>query len=196
MENYVMNENEQILYDREGIYNWEDWCRELDLLNCSGDHDWEYRYHIGESARVNLFSQCISCGKKGEVGSLKHSTVPFFKDRIKSGEINKYDLELLNTKSPTFEKYNAYRTLKQKVDKNIENAKRKEFYSQYMKSDKWKAIRLKVLKRDNYLCQACLEAPAQDVHHITYENIGDELMYELLSVCRDCHFNRIHKHRI
>ena len=64
-----------------------------------------------------------------------------------------------------------------------------------MKSDKWKAIRLKVLKRDNNVCQACLEAPAQDVHHLTYCNIGDELMYELISVCRDCHFNRIHKYR-
>ena len=195
MKNYVMNENEQFLYEQEGIYNWEDWCRELDLLNCSGEHEWEYRYHTGETGRENLFSQCTRCGKKGEVGFLKHSTVPNFKEKIKLGEINKYDLKLLNEKSPTFEKYHAYRALKQEADKNIEKANRTEFYNQYIKSDKWKAIRLKVLKRDNNVCQACLEAPAQDVHHLTYCNIGDELMYELISVCRDCHFNRIHKYR-
>jgi hypothetical protein len=44
MKNYVMNENEQILYDREGMYKWEEWSNELDLLNCSGEHEWEYRY--------------------------------------------------------------------------------------------------------------------------------------------------------
>ena len=191
-----MNENEQILYEEEGIYNWEDWCRELDLLNCNGEHEWEYRYHITENGRINLYSQCSSCGKRhGNGSSLKHDTVPNLKEKINLGEIKKYDLELLNKNSPTYEKYHAYRTLKQQESLNIEKANRTEFYNNYIKSDKWKAIRLKVLKRDNNLCQACLEAPAQDVHHLTYCNIGDELMYELLSVCRDCHFNRIHKHR-
>ena len=187
-----MNENEQFLYEEEGMYNWEDWCRELDLLNCNGEHEWEYRYHTGETGRENLFSQCTRCGKKGEVGFLKHSTVPNFKEKIKLGEINKYDLKLLNEKSPTFEKYNAYRSQKLEQNKQVEKAYRKEFYSEYMKSDKWKAIRLKVLKRDDYLCQCCLEATATEVHHLSYAHWKDEWMHELMSVCYNCHHNKIH----
>ena len=196
MENYVMNENEQILYDREGMYKFDEWSNELDLLNCSGEHEWEYRYFIGDSGRVSLYSQCSQCGKRhGGGSSLKHNLVPDLKEKIQLKQINKFDTKLLNKNSPTWEKYNAYRTLKDGENSKIEKANRTEFYNQYMKSDKWKAIRLKVLKRDNNVCQACLEAPAQDVHHLTYCNIGDELMYELISVCRDCHFNRIHKYR-
>ena len=196
MKNYVMNENEQILYDREGMYKWEEWSNELDLLNCSGEHEWEYRYFQGDS-RISLYSQCIKCGKRdGNGSSLKHDLVPNLKEKIKLKEINKFDTNLINEKSPTYEKYFAYRSQKLEENKQVEKAYRKEFYSEYMKSDKWKAIRLKVLKRDNNLCQACLDAPAQDVHHKTYENIGDELMYELISVCRDCHFNRIHKDKL
>ena len=196
MENYVMNENEQILYDREGMYKFDEWCNELDLLNCSGEHEWEYRYFIGDSGRVSLYNQCSWCGKRhGGGSSLKHNLVPDLKEKIQLKQINKFDTKLLNKNSPTWDKYNAYRTLKDGENKEIEKAYRREFYNEYIKSDKWKAIRLKVLKRDNNICQACLEAPAQDVHHLTYNNIGDELMYELLSVCRDCHFNRIHKYR-
>ena len=196
MKNYVMNENEQILYDREGMYKWEEWSNELDLLNCSGEHEWEYRYFQGDS-RISLYSQCIKCGKRdGNGSSLKHDLVPNIKEKIKLKEINKFDTNLINEKSPTYEKYFAYRSQKLEENKQVEKAYRKEFYSEYMKSDKWKAIRLKVLKRDNNLCQACLDALAQDVHHKTYENIGDELMYELISVCRDCHFNRIHKDKL
>jgi 5-methylcytosine-specific restriction endonuclease McrA len=122
--------------------------------------------------------------------------VPNLKEKIKLKEINKFDTKLLNEKSPTYEKYFAYRSQKLEENKQVEKAYRKEFYKIYIGSDKWKAIRLKVLKRDNNLCQACLEAPANDVHHLTYDNFGDELMYELISVCRDCHFNRIHKDKV
>ncbi len=197
MENYVMNQNEQILYEREGMYKFDEWSNELNLLNCSDGHELEYRYFQGDSGRISLYAQCSFCGFRwGNGSSLKHDLVPNLKEKIKLGEINKFDTKLLNEKSPTYEKYFAYRSQKLEENKQVEKAYRKEFYSEYMKSDKWKAIRLKVLKRDDYLCQACLDAPAQDVHHKTYENIGDELMYELISVCRHCHFNRIHKDKI
>lgn len=193
-DDYVMNENELILYEREVIYNWEDWQRDIDWLNCGGIHKWEYRYHYSDGGRLNLFNQCSQCGKKGNTnGSLKHDTVPNLKEKIALGEIKKYDLDLLNKKSPTYQGYHAYKNKKDNEKQELEAVNRRKFYNDYIASDKWKAIRLKVLKRDNNLCQACLYAPAQDVHHITYANLGNELMFELLSVCRDCHFNRIHK---
>lgn len=192
-----MNESSQWIFNEFNyVLPWVDWVRETDGYNCDWDHKWEYRYHIGDTGRISLFNQCICCGKKDtSAGALKHDTVPNLKEKINLGEINKYDLELLNKKSSTYDNYHIYQKLKFEEKKQSDQFHRKYAYDQYIKSDKWKAIRLKVLKRDNYLCKACLEASAQDVHHLTYNNLGDELMYELISVCRDCHFNRIHKNK-
>lgn len=58
--------------------------------------------------------------------------------------------------------------------------------------DDWKKnIRPKVFSRDNYTCQGCLEKKAQVVHHTTYDHIGKEFMFELISLCFECH-ERIH----
>ena len=68
---------------------------------------------------------------------------------------------------------------------------RKGEYSDYLNSPKWKGIRRDVLIRDKYLCQGCLRNKATQVHHLTYENIYDELMFQLVSVCDACH-RKIH----
>jgi hypothetical protein len=60
----------------------------------------------------------------------------------------------------------------------------KEYYT----SKEWDSIRKKVLKRDNYTCQGCLQDGLNlDVHHLTYERFGDELACDLISLCRKCH---------
>lgn len=62
-------------------------------------------------------------------------------------------------------------------------------YNLYLQSSKWKDKRLKVLKRDNYICQSCLFSKATQVHHLTYENVFNENCFELTSVCKPCHEN-------
>jgi 5-methylcytosine-specific restriction endonuclease McrA len=72
----------------------------------------------------------------------------------------------------------------------VENKKRDDFlmeHAKYLRSDKWKQKRQKVLERDNYTCQACLSNKATEVHHLTYEHWQDEFMFELTSVCGPCH---------
>lgn len=49
-----------------------------------------------------------------------------------------------------------------------------------------------VMTRDQYQCKGCGHKQAEDVHHLTYDHIFDELLFELIAVCRDCH-TRIHK---
>ena len=64
-------------------------------------------------------------------------------------------------------------------------------YKEYLNSNSWKNLKAKVIKRDGGICQGCfLELPL-DVHHLTYERIGDELGVDLISLCRQCH-DRIH----
>lgn len=62
----------------------------------------------------------------------------------------------------------------------------------HLQSVYWKNIRLLALERDKYTCQICKLEPAKDVHHLTYKNLGNELLEELISYCRACH-KKVHE---
>lgn len=64
-------------------------------------------------------------------------------------------------------------------------------YHKYLDSPEWKAKRQLVFERDENLCQECKSAPAFHVHHLTYANIFNEKLEDLLSVCAECH-SKIH----
>lgn len=67
------------------------------------------------------------------------------------------------------------------------------WYNDYLDSPAWKVKREAVLKRDNRWCQGCREKHATQVHHLSYKHVGKELLFELTSVCSDCHVV-IHPH--
>lgn len=50
----------------------------------------------------------------------------------------------------------------------------------------WKTIRVQRLLADSHLCVFC-KCPAEDVHHVTYERVGQELIEDLRSLCKVCH---------
>jgi 5-methylcytosine-specific restriction endonuclease McrA len=188
-----LDDNHKLIVDNhlEG-FDWEVYEREIDWLNCGSDHDWEYRYRKGDSGRISLYSQCRICGKKHRSGLQKHNTVPNFLEKINTGEIKLYDIDLYEKVGAN---YNSYFKIKQiKHEKENKGQKKQWFieHGEYLKTDKWKAIRIKVFTRDNYLCQCCLEAPATEVHHLSYAHWKDEWMHELMSVCYNCHHNKIH----
>ena len=87
------------------------------------------------------------------------------------------------------QKVNAYKEIRVRYEesKNVAIAEHSEWYRDYLKSPEWKLKRKKVLKRANNICEGCLEQPAIEVHHVSYANIGDELLYQLAALCEDCH---------
>lgn len=66
-------------------------------------------------------------------------------------------------------------------------------YNAYLASDVWRAKREEALARDGRVCQGCRQRLATQVHHRTYDHLGDELLFELISVCDECHAG-IHPH--
>lgn len=70
-------------------------------------------------------------------------------------------------------------------------AKNVPVYHEYLTTDEWRALRNRVMERDNHLCQGCLSNRATEVHHKTYKHCRNELAFELVALCRDCHA-RIH----
>lgn len=69
--------------------------------------------------------------------------------------------------------------------------KRREYYDAYIRSERWAEKRAMILKRCGHKCEGCGMNPATQVHHLTYEHLGDELLFELVGLCRDCH-ERVH----
>lgn len=59
-------------------------------------------------------------------------------------------------------------------------------YTAYLKTERWQRKRELVIARD-ITCQACLSRPATQAHHLTYEHVGDEPLFDLKGVCEPCH---------
>lgn len=65
-----------------------------------------------------------------------------------------------------------------------------ERYQTYLGSAAWQARRTKVLERDGYRCQAGLagcRGKANQAHHLTYDHVFREPLFDLISVCATCH---------
>lgn len=144
----------------------------IDSIICL-DHNPEFVKKLSESGSYLLRQQCKKCGKSVSNG-MKHSLVkdvnslPLFDESLVDLEyrfrIEARDSFELKRNESAFEEYNRY-----------------------LNSDKWKLKREKVFERDKNLCQACLTNKATQVHHLTYQNIYDEPLFELISVCARCH---------
>jgi 5-methylcytosine-specific restriction endonuclease McrA len=60
-------------------------------------------------------------------------------------------------------------------------------YDEYLSTDEWHQRRRLVLERDGGICQNCRAARATQAHHLSYRNVGNEFLWELVAVCDDCH---------
>lgn len=66
-----------------------------------------------------------------------------------------------------------------------------ERYNAYLRSPEWAEKRRRVLARCKRVCEGCGAAPATEVHHLTYEHVCAELLFELVGLCKSCH-DRVH----
>ena len=64
-------------------------------------------------------------------------------------------------------------------------------YAEYLRSKAWAGKRAKVLERAKGICEGCGERQATQVHHLTYEHVQDEFLWELVAICDECH-ERVH----
>lgn len=159
--------------NKQRIFNIDDCCRT------------PFKIVIIDKTKKNerLFFQCIHCG--GIVN--KNSPLPF----KKYGEEIRDELNECRFNEWEDRKNREYLLVKKVVDENNFFNSKRGVYLNYLNSSEWKAIKKMVLKRDEYLCQECKENQASEVHHLTYKNIYNEKLEELISVCSDCH-KKIH----
>lgn len=132
--------------------------------------------------------QCQDCGRAAS-GPMRHAVV------IETGgtveDLPEFDAGL-HEKGREFE---TTQWRQQAEAKRLEwESKRGEqreewraWYTSYLASPEWQERRQAVPKREHHLRQGCRQERATEVHHLTYEHVGEELLFELVAVCRSCH---------
>eukprot|EP00112_Aurelia_sp_Birch-Aquarium-sp1_P009654 Seg21027.1 transcript_id=Seg21027.1/GoldUCD/mRNA.D3Y31 product="hypothetical protein" protein_id=Seg21027.1/GoldUCD/D3Y31 len=60
-------------------------------------------------------------------------------------------------------------------------------YNQYLATSEWKAKRDLVMDRAQDVCEGCRKSKATEVHHLTYQNVGEEFLFQLVALCKPCH---------
>ncbi len=60
-------------------------------------------------------------------------------------------------------------------------------YKEYLASREWAERKEAVRERSRGLCERCGIAHYESTHHVTYKNIGNEPLEDLLAVCDPCH---------
>ena len=160
-------------------------------MNC--DHiNQEYRKHKCIDGSYQIKLQCTYCGYSNRKAIKKTSTICIeLLSEFNIEASDKYRIEQYqnNIEKDLAEKINGVDLDFKVIEKNYKN--QSSFYEKYIMSNEWKAIRNQVLNRDNNLCQGCLACKATEVHHKTYKRLGNELLLDLISVCRNCHI-RLH----
>ncbi|SRR6266849_6211614 len=138
----------------------------------------EVRQRRDGGGASHFYRQCIECGRS--VGSALKKTPeltnsPLWKDDHEA----KYEADRKS-------QYN--RILQKHIRKQKSGGDGfKREYDIYLSTPSWQAKRAKVMKRAGGLCEGCLERNATQVHHLTYDHIFDEFMFELVAVCDECH---------
>jgi 5-methylcytosine-specific restriction protein A len=63
-------------------------------------------------------------------------------------------------------------------------------YSEYLNNPIWKSKRDFYIKRHPF-CEKCKKVNSVLVHHLHYNNVGNESGRDLMALCKKCH-NKIH----
>jgi hypothetical protein len=149
---------------------------QITKLECDHQHT-KIRYREASNSARLYRAQCCRCGEM--VGNW----IPHGKVEQKDG-IEPIDDELPMRYRQS--KRELELALKQRV-RDHEKSDWDEWYAVYLASPEWREKRAMVLKRCAGVCEGCGKKRAQEVHHLTYKNVGKEFLFELVGLCRECH---------
>ena len=120
--------------------------------------------------------QCAICGCFEQTSKGKRS-VESFPEFVKHGRMYHDAISALR----------ALRSSEFIAEREEENQQWWSTYNDYLRSPQWQSKRRKVLQRAGGVCECCLERHAAQVHHTTYQHVGNEPLWELRAICNECH---------
>ncbi|HSQ51975.1 MAG TPA: hypothetical protein VLL94_11995 [Nitrospiraceae bacterium] len=138
----------------------------------------ELRYKAASDGMRTYWMSCLRCGEK--------------LSRKKRADLTPREISTTLPYDPIihreyWKRRNArYDELSQSI-KAKQNDEWWAWYSDYLKTPQWREKRQLVMKRAGGLCEGCAHAPATQVHHLTYERAGREMLFDLVAICDACH---------
>jgi hypothetical protein len=155
-----------------------------DPYRCEHDHT-EIRRRTVAGGRVQYWQQCQRCGHGPRAVKPSLSAV--------MGGIPDWDEELNERWDRERSAWYEARRKNWEEDQAREKAEFWERYEAYLQTPEWREKRARVLERAGGVCEGCGERRPVHAHHLTYERVGDEMLFDLAAVCRDCH-EKLHPH--
>jgi hypothetical protein len=207
-----------VIYDDESQIKFTFFfCRDCKLfetteLNCDHDFRLVVREIKGGSRKVSKF--CRMCYRVEDGGKLKD--VPPNTPRVSYDRWTSFFSNLNNHEESNGIQYqyaaNLFFSNKYDIDPkyiyqiNREKIERETAYEEYLNSQEWKDKRAAAKKRDNNECQICGQTNDLCVHHLTYTHVeydpekkrveGREFLFELVTLCNECHISHYHPHKL
>lgn len=138
------------------------------------EHEWVATYFHQSNGSQHYRLQCCNCGEAGKI--------------IKKAEAGPNPIQF-NQKYADRRRDEGHEARLASVRGAQEHFRAEWFrhYNIYLQSSDWKHRRKLVLERDNYMCKACGAGSATQVHHLTYDHVCMEPLFDLVSVCKSCH---------
>lgn len=136
---------------------------------------------------IQIVQQCQGCGEKTSTAlARKHFTQEQFDamppfNALREQERRDYQNNLILQWREYFYK---------KQEQAKQNRTRE--YDRYLQSAEWKRKRDLVIQRAGGICEGCGINRATQAHHLHYEHLYNEFLWELKAVCRECH-ERVHE---
>jgi hypothetical protein len=166
-----------------------DYIESLEKLIAAAEAEWTCEHYNQElvvfeksNGARNFYMQCSRCGE-----CVRHLRGSDLHDDDKRLALPRDD----EKRRRWYEERRNYLSALYEARTIAIEADRRRNYDQYMKSPEWRERRSQVLQRCKGICEGCGKNHAVQVHHLTYERLGDEMLFDLVAVCLHCH-ERLH----
>jgi len=141
--------------------------------------------------RVVHVKQCLDCGRprnvaKAALGPRAAATREWFDEQLRE----RWDAQVREF----YRQQATYRQGEYQRQQAQESTEWWRQYTTYLETPEWQRKRALELKRAKGVCEGCGEGLPVEIHHLTYEHVGDEFLWELAAICVKCH-DRIHPDR-
>ena len=129
--------------------------------------------------------QCRACGKYMRSVAKDHDLVV-----THDGEIPYFDHAIRERHQAERDAWYDAQRVRIAEQRAVQDAAFWDGYNAYLDSPAWRERRARRLNLDEGRCQARLDVCtefATQVHHLTYRHLGNEPLFDLISVCESCH---------
>lgn len=135
--------------------------------------------------------QCLRCGDTAQVVARSDLSPADIRSAVPFNDARKQ--QWIERRRAYWESLEDVRRQQEAEEQERESAEWRRRYNAHVNpsNPKWRALRELVMRRAGGTCEGCGVRPAVQVHHLTYDHLGDEFLWELRAVCVPCH-ERIH----